>query len=109
MADAYQTLYSGQPASTGTTLIGTGSTIGAVQCIVKHIITVNTDTSDRTIQFYRNGTDAAHKWGAPMLVKANDGFIEWDGTEALSATDTLYAVASVSGKLTTTVSGDVVT
>ncbi len=100
--DTYKTLYVGQPASTGTTLY-TGPAGGA---ICKHIISTNTDTSDRTITFYRNGTDAAHQWGAAMLVKANGGFVEWDGTEAIGNGDTLYAVASVSSKLTTVVSGD---
>lgn len=103
MADTYKLLYSGQPASGGTTLITVGS--GKAQ-IVKHIKCVNTDTSDRTIQFYRNGTDAAHKWTAPMVIKANDGFIEWDGTEAMGDGDTLYAVASVSAKISVTVTGD---
>ena len=103
MADTYKLLYSGQPASGGTTLITVGT--GKAQ-IVKHIASVNTDTSDRTIQFYRNGTDAAHKWSPPLLVKANDGMSEWDGTEAMGDGDTLYAVASVSSKISVTVTGD---
>ncbi len=100
--DTYKSFYVGQPASTGTTLY----TAPAGGAIAKHLISVNTDTSDRTIQFYRNGTDAAHQWGAAMVVKANGGFIEWDGTEALGSGDTIYAVASVSSKLTTVLSGD---
>jgi hypothetical protein len=103
MTDTYKLLYSGQPAAAGTTLITVGT--GKSQ-ILKHIVCVNTDTSDRTIQFYRNGTNAAHKWGAPMLIKANDGFVEWDGTEAMGDGDTLYAVASVDTKITVTVTGD---
>lgn len=73
---------------------------------MKHISAVNTDTADRTIQFFRNGTDAAHHWTAAMVIKANDGFVEFDGTEALGNGDTLYAVTSVSSKITVTVSGD---
>ncbi len=100
--DTYKSVYVGQPASTGTTLY----TAPAGGAIIKHILVTNTDTSDRTIQFYRNGTDDAHAWGAPFLVKANKGFVEFDGTEAMGNGDTLYAVASVSSKLTTVVSGD---
>ena len=102
MVDTYKTVYNGQPASTGTTLY----TAPAGGAIIKHITALNTDTSDRTIQFYRNGTDAAHQWTAAMVVKANDGFVEFDGTEAMGNGDTLYAVASVSSKVNVMVSGD---
>ncbi len=100
--DTYKTFYSGQPATTGTTLY----TAPAGGAIMKHISVVNTDTVDRTIQFFRNGTDAAHQWTPVMVVKANSGMCEFDGTEALGSGDTLYAVTSVNTKLTTTVSGD---
>ena len=101
--DTYKTLYRGQPASAGTTLITVGA--GKAQ-IVKHISVVNTDTSDRTIQFFRNGTTAAFKWSPVLVVKANDGLVEFDGTEAMGDGDTLYAVASVDTKLTVVVTGD---
>ncbi len=101
--DTYKLLYSGQPATTGTTLITVGA--GKMQ-IVKHIAVINTDTSDRTIQFFRNGTDAAHQWTPVLLVKANGGMVEFDGTEAMGDGDTLYAVTSVNTKLSVTVTGD---
>lgn len=104
MADAYQKLYQGQPASTGTVLF-----TSAGMTIMKHIAVVNQDTADRTVAFYRGGQATTNQWSAAMLVKANGGMAEWDGTEAFANGETLEAIASVSAKLTTTVSGDVVT
>ncbi len=104
--DAYKTLYDNQP-STGAAALYTVP--GATSAIAKHITATNTDTSDRTIQWYRNGTTAAKKWGPPMVLKANGGFAEFDGTIGMASGDTIGADPSVSAKINVVINGDEIT
>ncbi len=106
VTQAYKTLYDGQP-STGAAALYTVP--GATQAIVKSITATNTDTSDRTIQFYRNGTTAAKKWGPPQLLKANGGFCEFDGTLPMASGDSIGADPSVSAKINVVIAGDEIT
>ena len=102
--DLYKQLYQGQlPSSVGTLFtVTTGHSF-----IIKHIVVVNNDTSDRTFQLFRGGTAAANAiTGATFLVKANGGMQEWDGTITMDDGETLRAVASAASQLTITIDGD---
>lgn len=103
--DDYKLLYQGQLAASVGTLITVAS--GKAH-IIKHISIVNNDSSARTFQLFRQGTAAANAITPIMTIPAG-GIAEWDGTQAMAATETLRGVASVATMLTTTISGDEVT
>lgn len=94
------------PSSVATLYTVSGSTAA----IVKHISVVNNDAVTRTFTLYRNGTAAANIFspGTVTAVVAG-GSVEWDGTMALGAGETISGVASVASQLTCIIDGDEVT
>jgi len=103
MADAYKTLYQGQLPSTVATLATVG---GGKSWIVKHISIVNVTSGAVTFQLFRNGTTTAFAWTPAAISVPANGMAEWDGTEAMAATETIAGVASAATSLTMTMSGD---
>ena len=100
-AGTFKKLYQGQPASTGTTLY----TVPAnTQTKIEYIVISNTTGSDRTITIYHDGTTAAFNILPAATILAG-GYAEFMGGILMEASDTLYAVSSVSATLTVTVYG----
>jgi hypothetical protein len=105
MADAYKTLIQ---AAIPTTAAMIGSTPGVGKTwIMMHFSIRNTSGGTITVELFRNGTTAAYSWLGVISIGAG-GHLEWDGTEALGASDYIAAVASNSG-LYFHASGDEVT
>lgn len=104
MADSYKVLYQGQLAASAATLYTAPSGTGV---IIKNIKVVNNDSTDRTFTLYRGGTAAANIISPSVNTNVPaGGSVEWDGTMALAATDTIAGVGSVASMLTCTISGD---
>lgn len=103
MADAYKTLYQGQLPSTVATLATVG---GGKSWIVKHISIVNVTAGAVTFQLFKNGTTTPYAWTPAAISVPANGMAEWDGTEAMAATETIAGVASAATSLTMTMSGD---
>ena len=105
MADAYKTLYQGQPTASVATLY---TVPGSTAAIIKNVKAVNNDTVARTLTLYINGTAATNVWAKGHSIPPG-GSIEWDGTVALEAAGTIRGLASVATMVTVTISGDEVT
>jgi len=103
MADSYKTLYQGQLPASVTTL---ATVAGGKSWIVKHIAIVNTTAAAVTFQLFKNGNTAAFAWTPAAISVPANGMAEWDGTEAMAATEYLAGIASAGTSLSCTISGD---
>jgi len=101
MANSYKTLAQGQvAASVGTIYTPSGST----SAIVKEIIFLNTDSANRTLSVYQNGTAAANQiFGSATLGPGET--VVFTGAITLANGDTLKAVADSGSKITYTLEG----
>lgn len=77
---------------------------GSTETIVSHIRIVNTDSSDRTVKLWHDGTTDPYVILPSATVLAG-GWAEFDGTILMEAADTLVALGSAASALTVTVYG----
>jgi hypothetical protein len=103
MADAYKVLYQGQLPNAAATLATVG---GAKSWIVKHIDIVNTTSGDLTWQLFRNGTTAPFAITPSGWTVPANGKVEWDGTMALAAAETIAGVAQAAASVNCIICGD---
>lgn len=101
MPENYKKLYQGQLSSAAATLYTVPS---ATQTIIKGIRIVNTDTSDRTVKLWHDGTADTNLILPATTIKAG-GWGEFDGVITMETADTLSGEASVASKLTVTIYG----
>jgi len=97
----FKKLYQGQPTSSVAALYTVPANTATR---ISYIIVTNTTGSDRTIEFYHDGTAATNNILPTSTVVAG-GFAEFDGEMLLEAGDTLQGKASVSTTLTVTIYG----
>jgi len=97
----FKKLYQGQPTSSVAALY----TVPADTATrITYIIVTNTTGSDRTIEFYHDGSAATNNILPPSTVKAG-GFAEFDGELLMEAADTLQGKANVSATLSVAIYG----
>lgn len=103
MADTYKILYQGQLPAT----VGTLCTVGVAKMwIIKHMTIVNVTTVERTFQLFINGTASANAITPTMQIPGKS-MAEWDGTQALNASEYLAGLCNEDGtSLTLTIDGD---
>ncbi len=83
---------------------------GGKSWIVKNITMVNTDSSDRTVGLYHNGTTNVTSITPTAVTIVAGGMYAFGGDSmAFAAGDTISGGASVASKITITITGDEIT
>ena len=102
MANTYKKLYQGQLAAAAATLY---TVPGSTTAIIKTIVVVNDNASNRTFSLYHDGTANTNLITPLTWPILGNEIVEWNGTMVMEAADTLSGVASVASDITVTVYG----